>query len=264
MNLRLLSKQNIVISGGYRIITKKRKILILTQVRILDISKRKVISEFTMKGKADNTIFDSVDKIAKKISVKAKDILPGKDEWAKKGIAEEDPGLPFMDNIAMGIRGGGGYYIFGLGDRLMAELPAISLILRGNLPFIWERLALQVEATYMKETPKEDENPDLQGLTSETTNYLLGGFFVLDFNLTDTIGLHPKIGGGYALQSTEVSGIRNEKFNNSIPFAGGGFDFSYIINDNLSLILSIQTYTEFEENNTTLLNIASMGINVLF
>ncbi len=90
MNLGLLSKQDVVISGGFRKhnIKKSGKLItaIIININILDISKRKVISEIKMTIKVDNNIFSKIDDIAKRIVKEAKSVLPDKSEWAKKGL----------------------------------------------------------------------------------------------------------------------------------------------------------------------------------
>ena len=70
MNLGLLTKQDVIISGGFRKENIKKKGRLETAIKIniniLDISKRKIISEIKMKIKVDNNIFSKIDDIAKK------------------------------------------------------------------------------------------------------------------------------------------------------------------------------------------------------
>lgn len=271
MNLGLLAKQDIVISGGYRILTetqttgkgKRRKketvATIVTNVRILDISKKKTIAEFVEKGPADNRIWDSVAKIAERITEEAKAVLPSKEEWQRTG-AEDDVELIIVENLAFGIRAGGAMYSSGFADRIEVKQPIAALLFRGNLPIIWEKVFFELDAAYHRSQPIEGENPDIEQLNIETENYLLGGYFGVDFKVFG-IGLHPKIGGGYVIQQTEVTGYRNEQLDNSFPYAGGGLDISYDVNNYLSVVLGIMNYTEFEEGEITLLNAAVLGVN---
>jgi hypothetical protein len=57
MNLGLLTQQDIVICGGFRIVKKKGD-RIVTQVRILDLQKKKAIAEFEVEGPADASILN--------------------------------------------------------------------------------------------------------------------------------------------------------------------------------------------------------------
>ncbi len=93
MNLGLLSKQDVVIFGGYVVESKggSANPEIRTRVRILDLAKRKEIADFEMKSLVDATIFDSVEKIAERIEKEAAAVLPNADDWAKGAIKPEVP-----------------------------------------------------------------------------------------------------------------------------------------------------------------------------
>ena len=257
INLGLLSKQDIVISGEFKI-TGEKKIKIITSVRIFDLSKKEIISQFQVTGPADNRIWDSVDQIASKIADEAKTVLPTKEEWARSGLSGGES-LPLFDHFELGARIGGGLYALEYADRIKAQLPAISLNFQANMPVIWRKLNFFLQGTYLKESPIEGKNPNIEGLKIVTSNYLLQSFIGIDFHF-NSIGIMPKAGGGMILQSISVTGIRNEDLTNSLPFAGAGVDLSYGLTHNLDMVLAIESLAEFEKGKLTLLNLASLGV----
>ncbi|RME89793.1 MAG: hypothetical protein D6767_07865, partial [Candidatus Hydrogenedentota bacterium] len=85
MNIGLFARQDVVIFGGFVVkesSTQEAPIMEI-QIAILDIGKQKVISDFTMKNPIDNTIFETVDKIAERIVKEASAVLPSKEDFAK-------------------------------------------------------------------------------------------------------------------------------------------------------------------------------------
>lgn len=90
MNLGLLSRQDVVIAGRYTIREKGNTTEIHTHVQIIDVNSQKVIAKFIEVGPADSRIFDSVNRIASRISEEAKVILPSKADWAQHGADEAD------------------------------------------------------------------------------------------------------------------------------------------------------------------------------
>lgn len=99
MNLGLLSRQDVVIAGRYTIREKGSTTEIHTYVQIIDVNSQKVIAKFIEVGPADGRIFDSVNRIATRISEEAKVILPSKSDWAQHGADEADT-TPRYNNFA--------------------------------------------------------------------------------------------------------------------------------------------------------------------
>jgi TolB-like protein len=257
MNLGLLAKQDVVIAGGYRV-TGKQELKIHTTVRILDISQKKVIAEFTEIGPADNRIFDTVNTIAAKISDKAKAVLPTKGEWQKKGLSVE-PSQPFMSDFRLSLGAGGGFYLLDHSDNIEAKQPALSAGLSGNLPFLWSRLILGLEASYIQDTPIADKNPNIEGLNIVTSNYILGASLGPRFYL-GSLAVWPRFGGGYLIQTISVTGDRTDELTHSMPFARGGFVLAYPLNASLDLTLAVDSLAEFDAGSLTLLNMARLGV----
>ena len=216
---------------------------------------------FSEENPIDNSIFKTIDKIATVISEKAKAILPSKEAWKRSGLDEERG--PIMNNYMVELKAGGGFYALDYSDRIKAELPAITLSAHGNMPVLHESFVLGADIKYMNESPIENANPRLEGSNVKTQNYVLGAMagYDLDFGI---IAMRPKILGGYIFQSTTVTGERNENLNNSLPFAGLGIDVWYSLNFDFDLILSLESFAEFESGNMTLLNLGSLGVGYRF
>lgn len=92
----LLLKQDVVINGAFTI----KKGQIVTEVKIFDIGKKKILKKFEVKGPASAELFTSVAKIAERIAEEAKAILPNKDEWQRTG-ASEDMGVVKLNQVAL-------------------------------------------------------------------------------------------------------------------------------------------------------------------
>lgn len=93
MNLGIYAKQDVVIFGGFFASDPKStsNFKMNTRVRILDIGRKKEIADFTITNPIDNTIFNSVEKIADRIVKEASVILPTKEDVAKGHFKREIP-----------------------------------------------------------------------------------------------------------------------------------------------------------------------------
>lgn len=68
-------------------------------------------------------------------------------------------------------------------------------------------------------------------------------------------------GGGYALQSIKVTGLRSESLSNMMPFGGGALDISRKLTRNLDLFLTVESLVQTQGGKLTLLNLAFLGVN---
>lgn len=93
MNLGLLLRQDIVIFGGYVIEDKRQSAFpeIKTRVRILDLAKRKEITDFETQNNIDSTFFAAINAIADRIVTEATPILPNISDWSRGTVTEEIP-----------------------------------------------------------------------------------------------------------------------------------------------------------------------------
>jgi len=257
MNLGLLTKQDILISGSFVVKSAKKKRKrkkgadeIFTLVRIFDISKKKIIADFTIKGYADGRIWDSVNEIADRIVKEASKVLPNKKDWAKKGIVEEVESTPWFSDFSIGFGIGGGLYFGGWSDYLQVEQPTLGASIKTHLPIITENFNFQIDFLLTRHSLKDSGNSSIQelDLALSTSNYFISGFLGYTFHLSNAFLLLPKIGGGYLLQNSTISGEYNSTVTNGIPFGAATIDILYGINKNIYLNLSNRFYVEFESS----------------
>lgn len=170
-------------------------------------------------------------------------------------LAEDIPVLKF----SLGLWVGGAMYLGGYGDRLEMRQPVVNLMLKVNFLFLWDPLALQLEVGYGGHAPKSGTNPALTGIDAQTTNIFISIFAALDFYFFDQMGIHPKIGFGYAVQSTTSTGDLSDSFSNAVPFIGLGFGISYVFNSSMRIELTFQDYMEIEGSIVTNLGMLTLG-----
>ena len=72
----------------------------MTQVRIVDLARRKEIANFKTKSLVDTRIFKSVDKIAARIAEEAAAVLPNKKKWQQTGGQTEEA-LAYANQISL-------------------------------------------------------------------------------------------------------------------------------------------------------------------
>jgi hypothetical protein len=259
LNLGLLAKQDVIIAGGFNVSKAGKGEELLTTIRIYDIPNRKVVAEITEKSPIDNTIFESVDRITNRIVDAAKAVLPTKEEWQRgkgKGVSG-----PWFNNWSLSLGAGGGIYALEYADRIRAELPAMRLALNGNMPLIAEKATIHLAASYITDKPIPGKNPALEGLDVVTTTLMPGLWLGYRWE-PGSWQIGPRLGGGYALQSIKVTGLRNESLTNMMPFAGAGFDVGWRLSRNLDLALSLEGVAQTQAGKLTVLSMAYVGINL--
>lgn len=88
LNLGLLARQDLVISGSYAPIPGAKQQTLLTRVRIADINKKEIIREFEVKLPASSNLFNELKTVTMRIVTELKDILPSKKNYAKSDIGD--------------------------------------------------------------------------------------------------------------------------------------------------------------------------------
>ncbi|GAB4433922.1 MAG: hypothetical protein OHK0011_17040 [Turneriella sp.] len=259
LNLGLLAKQDVVIAGGFSVRKSGKGEELLTTIRIYDIPNKNVVAEIREKNPVDSTIFESVDKITTRIVDAAKAVLPTKEEWQRGG--GKGASGPWFNNWSLLLAAGGGIYAMEYADRIRPELPALRLALTGNMPLIAEKATVHLSASYLTDKPIAGKNPALEGLDVVTTTLMPGLWFGYRWE-PGSWQIGPRLGGGYALQSIKVSGLRNESLTNMLPFAGAGFDVGLRLSRNLDLALSLEAVAQTQAGTVTLLSMAYLGISL--
>ncbi|MCX7633086.1 MAG: hypothetical protein N2Z22_07130, partial [Turneriella sp.] len=258
LNLGLLAKQDVVIAGGFTVRKGNKGEELHTTVRIFDVPQKKVVAEIKEKSPIDNTIFESVDKITNKIVDAAKAVLPTKEEWQRGG--GKAASRPWFNNWSLALAAGGGLYALDYADRIQAIPPALRFSLNANLPLIAERMALALAGVYLNDRPIAGKNPALEGLDVTTTTLMPGLWLGYRWE-RNKWAFGPRLGGGYALQSIKVTGLRNENLSNMMPFAGAAFDILFKVSSSLDVSLSWESAAQLQGGKTTLLNLAFLGLN---
>lgn len=62
--------------------------VIITTVRVFDISKKKLVTEFDVEGFADASMFESIDLVAARVAKEAAVVLPNENEWRETGASD--------------------------------------------------------------------------------------------------------------------------------------------------------------------------------
>jgi len=92
LNLGVRAKQDIVVGGYYQAVRNAYgRYIVRAHVFVLDVGKRKIVTEFSIDMPADATLFDSVEKLATRVVKEAKAVLPNKGDVDFSNI-EEDVG----------------------------------------------------------------------------------------------------------------------------------------------------------------------------
>jgi hypothetical protein len=265
MNLGLLAKQDIVISGGFTTEESVDKVLIHIFIKIYDIGQKRIISDMKVTGEASSNIFQTIDEVTLKVSGEAKKVLPNKEEWQKKGIVVGDT-KPFFSGFQIGLRGGGGFYALGFAENFSPNLPSVSVFMKTFMPKIWSRLGIQFQFDYFSHVLNTSSGElALINVTGETANYIPSIYFGIDLpvaiNGINSISIFPKIGAAMVFQTTTMTGDINETYENYFFAAAAGVDISYDINKFLSAALTMESFIEFEADTTTLFNQFTLGIN---
>lgn len=264
-NLGLLAKGDIVIAGGFRIVETKRNTEVRISVLLIDTAKKRNIAEFTEKAPADASLFETVDKIATRITKEAAAVLPSKEDFQRKGLSTSE-GRAWFSDFSFSLRAGGTLYVKGLAQYFRPEQPAINLNMQIFIPIIWHRFFLQGDFTLLRHSLKDGNDAVVQTLqlSGATTNYLLLGYLGVSFPLSKQFSLLPKIGAGYVMQTTQVSGSSSGTFNNGFLAFGAGADVIFSINRNLDANLGLVSLGEYERSALTYVFQGLMGIRLRF
>lgn len=262
-NLGLLAKGDIVIAGGFRIVETKKNTEIRISVLLIDTAKKKNIAEFTEKAPADASIFETVEKIATRITKEAAAVLPSKDDFQRKGYSTSGSN-PWFGDFSLTLRAGGTLYFKGLAQYFKPEQPAINVNMQIFLPAIWQRLFVQGDFTLLRHSLKDGNDTVVQSLqlSGVTTNYMLLGYLGASFPLSKRFSVLPKIGAGYIMQTTQVTGSSAGNFNNGFIAFGGGADLLFSINKNLDASLGLVSLGELERSALTYVFQGLLGIRL--
>jgi hypothetical protein len=104
LNLGLLARQDIAVGGFYQAIIENKSrrggYVIRAHVFVLDIGKKKVVSEFDMTMPADASLFGAVEELAARVVKESKSVLPNKGEAGKQQFDDDEIGPHELGLIA--------------------------------------------------------------------------------------------------------------------------------------------------------------------
>lgn len=265
MTLGLLAKQDIVLQGHYHVEEsgkrKKKKYTLVTTIRLLDISKKKVLAEFTEKSPVDNTLFTSIARLAEKTAKAASAVLPNKNTWNQKEAAETSPRVPMFARPFVAVAAGAGFLQSGVADRVKTKPPYLGFRLGSFMPLFSESLRSELRFGMLNASPRSEKNPNLSSLTVDTTNLLFHGRLGWELSFfSNSIHLTPFLGGGIIYQINGVSGAVNDNISYAIPTPLAGFDIAYQISPMLKAVLTAEGILEVESSAQTILLLTSVGV----
>jgi len=82
LQLGILTGQDVVLSGGFKQKTSEQgSTIIIVDVIILDVEHKTLVKKFTYELKVDSNLFVAIDKLAQRVVVEAKSILPYKGQY---------------------------------------------------------------------------------------------------------------------------------------------------------------------------------------
>ncbi len=87
LDLGIAMKQDIAISGGFKVRTKKGTQVLEVVIFLLDVKKRELIDTVTMQTPTSGEMFTKINKLADQLSLAAAKVLPGKEDYAKNKSA---------------------------------------------------------------------------------------------------------------------------------------------------------------------------------
>ncbi len=267
LNLGLLARQDIAVGGYYQAIIEgkgKRKgnYVVRAHVYVLDIGKKKVVSEFDVTMPADASLFGAVEELAARVVKEAKAVLPNKGEGPIQDTDDD------IGSGEFGLMAGTGVYAlpaqfsgnYTSDETLYAKdfrsalavsafyshhdflVPHVEIHFMGGAQFASNDLAVATDSKRIRATL-------LDVFAAAHMGYNLAFW---RFTLT------PLAGGGFSMASikldyttlsalpvTESGDTRSQtNLNLSAPFVEGGFRLSFKITNRLSF----NAYTLYRQN----------------
>lgn len=83
LDLGIVMKQDITISGGFKVRTRKGTQLLEVTIFLLDVKSRRLIDTIAMETPTSGEMFSKINKLADQLSIAAAKVLPGKDDYEK-------------------------------------------------------------------------------------------------------------------------------------------------------------------------------------
>lgn len=258
LNLGLLARQDIAVGGYYQAIIEKKArrgaYVIRAHVFVLDIGKKKVVSEFDMIMPADASLFGAVEELAARVVKEAKAVLPNKGEVGQD-LIDADEISPHEIGILAGISA------YSVPDIFSGNFTTDKKLHNKDVPqtigvygtyryhdFLWPRLALDIAGGAQFGSTNLSVANDAKKVKAEATDYSLAAHLGYRLDLW-RFNFMPLAGGGFSLANLKLdystlsslpgdtagNPLSSDTINTSAPFAEGGLKLGFRITQRLHL-----------------------------
>lgn len=258
LNLGLLARQDIAIGGFYQAIIENKSrrggYVIRAHVFVLDIGKKKVVSEFDMTMPADASLFGAVEELAARVVKESKSVLPNKGEVGQD-LIDADEISPHEIGILAGISAHSVPDIFSgnfttdkkLHNKDVPQTIGVYGTYRYH-DFLWPRLALDIAGGAQFGSTNLSVANDAKKVKAEATDYSLAAHLGYRLDLW-RFNFMPLAGGGFSLANLKLdystlsslpgdtagNPLSSDTINTSAPFAEGGLKLGFRITQRLHL-----------------------------
>lgn len=280
LNVGRSANQEVVIGGYFQAVQSRGRQVIRTNIYIIDIGNKKLISEIEVELPTDAKLFDSINKLATRVAAEAKAVLPSEQEVQKLGPVVEPASLNEV-NI------GGGANLVSVPSAFSGEFASGTNLYPKDVP-----VSVQVEAGYSRHDfwkPRWVLRGVGSGQFGSTSLRIANDTKtiranLLGFSLASHIGYRfeysryyamPFAGAGFFLGRmsldyttlsvlpTTTAGIEKSSasLNLSAPFAEGGLQLGIHVNAIVSISLSAQYRQVIYIGSSTGQLFAGAGVN---
>ncbi len=262
LHLGAVARQDIVVGGFYQAIIEKKaskgiragSLVIRSHVFVLDVGKRKVVSEFDMIMPADASLFAKVEELAARVVTEAKSVLPNKGELGQD-VIEADEISPHEIGIFAGLS------MLSVPAAFSGDFSSDKKMHNKDVPqtvgvygtyryhdFLWPRLALDMTGGAQFGSTNLSVANDAKKVKADATDYSLAAHLGYRLDLW-RFNFMPLAGGGFSLASLKLdystlsslpvdtagNALSSDTINTSAPFAEVGLKVGFRITHRLHL-----------------------------
>jgi len=275
LDLGRAMRQDITISGGFKVRTRRGIQLLEVVIFLLDVKSRKVIDTVTMETPTSGEMFTKINKLADQLTIAAAKVLPGKDDYAKNksDFGGGDRSLTITTRTKP-------LTIFGLRkfdetDQLLRPSQynlSIEAGARYEINNFWRRYGIWGNGSVFFSPMALDSAQRSQTISNLTFGLIALGGGSMVFDLSRKLHIVPRFGAGYMMgyailnlsdygkQAFDSSGNLSSKVNaiffGPLVYASG--DVQYDINARLFIEGGLSLQTFFNANGVSM----TAGVNL--
>lgn len=274
MSLGIRMRQDIAISGSFRVIIANRQQVIKATLFLIDVKNKKVIDTIEKNMPLSGDLFGKVDELASELTEAAKKVLPGKDYFVKHEV-EFEVGHPTLRIVTET------YFLTLMGSKTFSETS--SFLTPAQVPLLygaglraqsqlWRKLEWYVQGILfasfspLKAEPSGTSIPQflLAGNASGGLGYVVP--------LSKRLSLTPWLGGGImfgqtTLQFSNYAKVPTDSTGQSVsstsaliygPTANAGMSLSIIASEDVFISAGVVSMAFFNGQGTS----ATLGASV--